>query len=134
MNRQLMAVATAAVLGLSVGVARAVPVWNEGGQPFDGPPGGQANGLLKKQVKTSTIGPNGGGEKVSFCEGAGSGTAFCDGPGERNAFGNTLGVSGLVTKGPAPDMTSTPLPGAVWLFGSALVGLVALNRRRKVAT
>lgn len=24
-----------------------------------------------------------------------------------------------------------PLPGAVWLFGSALVGLVTLNRRRK---
>lgn len=26
-----------------------------------------------------------------------------------------------------------PLPGAVWLFGSALVGLVALNRRRKLS-
>ena len=26
-----------------------------------------------------------------------------------------------------------PLPGAVWLFGSALVGLVALNRRRRLA-
>ena len=26
-----------------------------------------------------------------------------------------------------------PLPGAVWLFGSAMVGLVALNRRRKMA-
>ena len=26
-----------------------------------------------------------------------------------------------------------PLPGAVWLFGSALVGLVAMNRRRRLA-
>jgi len=31
------------------------------------------------------------------------------------------------------DLTPVPLPAAVWLFGSAIVGLVGIGRRRKLA-
>jgi hypothetical protein len=31
------------------------------------------------------------------------------------------------------DVATVPLPGAVWLFGSALVGLIGLKRRKNIA-
>ena len=31
------------------------------------------------------------------------------------------------------DLSAVPVPGAVWLFGSGLVGLMGAARRKKVA-
>ena len=31
------------------------------------------------------------------------------------------------------EVSAVPVPAAVWLFGTALIGLVGLSRRRKVA-
>lgn len=140
MNSQFVALAAAGVLGLVVGAAQAVPVWDrDGTEPVDGHSLGQANGPTKK-LGTLTIGPHGSGEIASFCD-RNPGATFCDRPGERNAYGKALAELGegklSLRPGNAgntgPDMIPNPLPGAVWLFGSALVGLVALNRRRKMA-
>ena len=34
---------------------------------------------------------------------------------------------------PAPPVSNVPVPAAVWLFGTALVGFIGVSRRRKVA-
>ena len=31
-----------------------------------------------------------------------------------------------------PDISPIPIPGAIWLFGTALVGFISMNSRRKV--
>ena len=49
--------------------------------------------------------------------------------------GSTVGADidsvGAITS--APPVNAVPVPAAVWLFGTALVGFVGLSRRRKVA-
>jgi hypothetical protein len=43
----------------------------------------------------------------------------------------TLGTNGTLTF--AANASAVPLPAAVWLFGSGLMGLVGVSRRRKAA-
>jgi hypothetical protein len=43
----------------------------------------------------------------------------------------TLGTNGTLTF--TQNTTAVPLPAAVWLFGSGLLGLVGVSRRRKIA-
>ena len=31
-----------------------------------------------------------------------------------------------------PDISPIPIPGAIWLFGTAIMGFVSMNSRRKV--
>ena len=51
-----------------------------------------------------------------------------------NGFNGASGIGTNSTVVINPTGTPTvPIPGAVWLFGSGLIGLVALNRRRKNA-
>jgi len=52
----------------------------------------------------------------------------------QSIVGSQLGDSGAGVNGPSItpfDVTPTPLPGAVWMFGTGLAGLVLLRRRRK---
>jgi hypothetical protein len=45
----------------------------------------------------------------------------------------TLGTDGTLTIGPNSTTPPVPLPAAVWLFGSGLMGLLGVSRRRKGA-
>ena len=54
-------------------------------------------------------------------------------PGDPSGFGNVayrVSMSGTIT---APPVSEVPVPAAVWLFGSGLVGLVGVARRKKAA-
>ncbi len=52
-----------------------------------------------------------------------------------NAQSYILGTAQLATDGTLTFTSNpVPLPAAVWLFGSGLMGLVGISRRRKVAT
>ena len=69
-------------------------------------------------------------------------TNTADGPGQMDSV-----VSGIFIRnrasGPIPDSSETfavwtsagtvPVPAAIWLFGTALLGFVGMSRRRKVA-
>lgn len=69
-------------------------------------------------------------------------TNTADGPGQMDAV-----VTGLFIRssgsGPIPDSSETfavwtsvsevPVPAAIWLFGTALIGLVGFSKRRRVA-
>lgn len=48
----------------------------------------------------------------------------------------SIGVAGdsdsYIGGGPDPDIRIVPIPAAAWLFGSALLGLVAVTRRKNV--
>ena len=46
-------------------------------------------------------------------------------------FRNPYTTSGLITYTAWTDASAVPLPATAWLFGSALVGLVGLARRKK---
>jgi|688.fasta_scaffold11334_20 hypothetical protein len=45
--------------------------------------------------------------------------------------GNGGGNNGVGNGNGGPIVPSVPVPGAVWLFGSALVGFVTISRNRK---
>lgn len=47
--------------------------------------------------------------------------------------GGYLPVSGTVSVSLAGDVTPVPVPAAVWLFGSGLLGLVSVARRKQAA-
>jgi hypothetical protein len=51
----------------------------------------------------------------------------------QSIVGSQLGDSGAGVNGPSinPLVSPTPLPGAVWMFGTGLAGLALLRRRRK---
>lgn len=50
-----------------------------------------------------------------------------------SGFGTTLSVH-LVDSGAIDNISiSTPIPGAIWLFGSALAGLIGIGHRRRNA-
>jgi hypothetical protein len=51
--------------------------------------------------------------------------------GEYN-FGISVGQSGWGVENVRMDVQVVPVPAAVWLFGSGLIGLVGLARRKKV--
>lgn len=45
--------------------------------------------------------------------------------------GNGQGNNGVGNGNGGPFVPSVPVPGALWLFGSALVGFLAIGRNRK---
>jgi hypothetical protein len=71
-----------------------------------------------------------GSGTVDFFGFTGSGSS---GPVEQYLLGTaSLSSTGqLVIAGNAPVVSAVPLPAAVWLFGSGLLGLVGVSRRRK---
>lgn len=91
-------------------------------------------GGVTSAYKPGTVGPTASTNKEYFSIKIGQQTTFY-----KNMTTGTLDLRFL--KGTASQAFShlteygdpVPLPGAVWLFGSAMVGLVALNRRRKMA-
>ncbi len=46
---------------------------------------------------------------------------------------NDYALAGIKTVGPDSDVSEVPLPAAAWLFGSGLIGLAGIARRRKSA-
>jgi len=46
---------------------------------------------------------------------------------------DTYGVGPIIYASGGQPINAVPLPAAVWLFGSGLLGLVGLARRRKAA-
>jgi len=43
------------------------------------------------------------------------------------------GPSGTVGSGTVQSLAAVPIPAAVWLFGSGLLGLIGMARRKKAA-
>lgn len=50
-----------------------------------------------------------------------------------NCAANDYALAGIKTTGPDSDVSEVPLPAAAWLFGSGLIGLAGIARRRKSA-
>jgi hypothetical protein len=46
---------------------------------------------------------------------------------------NDYALAGIKTVGPDADVSEVPLPAAAWLFGSGLIGLAGIARRRRTA-
>ncbi len=59
---------------------------------------------------------------------------FADGSSEMAMLENICGAQcseATITSGNVGEPSAVPLPGAVWLFGSGILGLAGLTRRRK---
>jgi hypothetical protein len=60
-----------------------------------------------------------------------------DDPNEGSNTGSTVGADidavGAISSAPPVTIPAVPVPAAVWLFGTALIGFVGMSRRRKVA-
>ena len=50
-----------------------------------------------------------------------------------DSAGNILSLAGRGVIDPGSGLNPVPVPAAVWLFGTALIGFVGMSRRRKVA-
>ena len=50
--------------------------------------------------------------------------------GSQNNY-NLVSMDFVGSIGPTPQITPTPLPGAVWMFGAGMGGIALLMRRRK---
>lgn len=53
--------------------------------------------------------------------------------GIRGGYGDAFSTLSMSFSDPAGINTAVPVPAAIWLFGSGLVGLLGINRRRKNA-
>jgi hypothetical protein len=52
---------------------------------------------------------------------------------DKDSAGNILSLAGRGVIDPGTGISPVPVPAAVWLFGTALIGFVGVSRRRKVA-
>jgi hypothetical protein len=50
-----------------------------------------------------------------------------------DSSGNILTLAGRGIIDPGTGLNPVPVPAAVWLFGTALMGFVGMSRRRKVS-
>ena len=50
-----------------------------------------------------------------------------------DSAGNILSLAGRGVIDPGTGLNPVPVPAAVWLFGTALIGFVGISRRRKIA-
>lgn len=48
-------------------------------------------------------------------------------------FNNGIGITNMIAVVGSPSLTPIPIPAAVWLFASGLIGLVGIARRKKTA-
>lgn len=76
-----------------------------------------------------------GGEAILRATGASTGITV---QGDLNFDTNTfvayaVGGDGSLTQIAAGELSAVPVPAAAWLFGSALVGLTAVGRKRRAA-
>lgn len=78
----------------------------------------------------SGLGPN-GGSYIEFTAQAGQVYSIIMG-GSAGTTWNTLGGNPSAAYKLDVSTPAVPVPGAVWLFGSAMAGLTAINRRRKM--
>ena len=81
-----------------------------------------------------TIGLNSGG--ITFnCGGLLSANQWCQGEEQIAFLDDSLGFAGQYTQWELGDVPSViPVPAAVWLFGSGLLGLVGVARRKKASS
>jgi hypothetical protein len=52
---------------------------------------------------------------------------------DKDSAGNILSLAGRCVIDPGTGINPVPIPAAVWLFGTALIGLVGFGKRRKTA-
>ena len=52
---------------------------------------------------------------------------------DKDSAGNILTLAGRGVIDPGTGLNPVPVPAAVWLFGTALIGFVGMSRRRKVS-
>ena len=143
---------TVKTTGLGQGGVVSAATWGSGGAGFlsDGESdigtGGSSwlNGLLGgvSTVCTSDDGGFGGGGSAAGCPGGGGGGGYSGGDGGRVAGGGgsyNSGINQLALAGVGlgdgvitiSSISKVPVPAAIWLFGSGLLGLIGIARRKK---
>ena len=100
---------------------------------------GASGNLLASLALTAQYNANCTGDPTGdFCNWTPIGVLF-SGTAKSIDFGGTANYTGYdnitfgsATPGPGPGPGTVPLPAAAWLFGSALLGFVAMSNRRRV--
>jgi hypothetical protein len=113
----------------------ATNTYNSGGTAFP-----WSDGTATGSVFNPNVTGNAGGSSSLYGQGAsqlgvGLGQnvplyAITGGNGTSNVFAYLLGNASVSLTGVVSDVAPVPLPAAVWLFGSGLLGLVGVGRRR----
>lgn len=82
----------------------------------------------------SAIGPNNTASEWEWLDGPAASTAFAlvsGGPGGEQVLACPVGLNGA--GGACTPLSAIPIPAAVWLFGSGMLGLLGMARRRRAA-
>ncbi len=83
--------------------------------------------LFPSGIPIASVLSGGGQPSVSFLADLTSNTTYT----VRTAF--SFGINGTgVTANATTSVSAVPIPAAVWLFGSGLIGLIGLARRKKL--
>jgi len=93
------------------------------------------DGIVGNAGDVLLFGPQGGGACVGVpnCQTVG-GSGFLNGPSLFYAQFTGIGSGTSGYSGNISTVAAVPVPGAVWLFGSGIIGLGMLARRRRAAT